>query len=849
MPSEIATTTHNYNYINKSRSKTKKRTMGGFRRPWNSTSMSSTTRTSNTITGKSTTKSPSSKPLLSSPAESSSSSSSSDNGNGGAGRLQMMTAMIIPPSPLAGNSNHRRVHPAATAGNSHSYTAKKDCLPSPLQTEEEEEEQPAAVTPVSSASSSNSFSDYHSPTTSSSGAPAPLLSATPKNKNTETQSHDTEQKDTEQKDTGTVTPTADKQQQEQDLSTTPKSQSTTASRTTTTSTSTSCSKALEFSAKACDCLAEQDWIAALHFYQQALDIYEAAAQQPLSIVDACNAASTLHNMAAVYRVLKDHPEESLSNYHDAEQLYRECYQRILLDTTNNAKSISTLSEEQLEEHEDTVCLPSLVAETLQHRATIYETSSVWDTVAALECHEACIEWLLQCQPKPNNNIQVTCLEDIYFLRTCTRDNHMELLTNSYKALAKLYRNTDSPQDGLQALLAWKQVVEEYLQQQKDNNNNNNKWHKNLVECYKMLSEYYLAQKDTTNAMKTLQSALDMQLQMQRHNKHKKSNSKSKRKEAGPAADAVLSPELMQQMNALGQAQEESGEYEEALQCYEKILLLTSQYLGEDHWEVAETLVKIGRVMEQQGNLAGGLDLYQAAHTIYQAAIKKDSGGENNTSHIVLEVDDDYDYEQALNTRAATESVVRIANVLMSQKRWQEAVDFLRELPQAKEWLAWLDDCNKEEDANTIASIKSKKGHVVQNNNKSNDGAAPAKPSVDQAIVFRELGRAYLGMGSLAKAKQCLLESARRLEGTDHEEDVFELLMHVEFCQKEEEKESRGRRRRSRSRSVSRARSRSRHSRSNSAGSSSEETARVVAAVLSPPSSGTVSSNAQDKMKR
>jgi tetratricopeptide (TPR) repeat protein len=339
----------------------------------------------------------------------------------------------------------------------------------------------------------------------------------------------------------------------------------------------------------------------------------------------------------------------------------------------------------------------------------------------------------------------------------------------------------------------------------------------------MLSEYYFSQQEMTQAMKALHRALDLQLEGSKNSSGTVNRTSSK-----DAAESVLSPQVLEQMNSMGMAQEQQGDYDQALMCYEKILLLTSRYLGDDHWEVAETLVKIGRVMEHQGNLAGGLDLYHAAHTIYQAAIKKATP------------DNDEEDEEAMNTRAATESVVRIANVLMSQKRWQEAVQFLRELPQAKQWLSWLGETDDESCTTDDSKSLDRSKRQAQ--------AAP-QPSVDQAIVFRELGRAYMGMGSLAKAKQCLLESARRLEGTDHEEDVFELLMHVEFCQKQGDTTARGngRRRRSRSRSVSvsRTRSRSRHSRNNSNGSNSlEETARVVAAVLSS-STATVSSSGKD----
>jgi tetratricopeptide (TPR) repeat protein len=78
--------------------------------------------------------------------------------------------------------------------------------------------------------------------------------------------------------------------------------------------------ALDFSARACDCLQEGNLTGALLWYQRALVLYQQA--QPLGVVDTCNAAATLHNMGAVYKALKD-AEQALTCYYDAEQLNRE----------------------------------------------------------------------------------------------------------------------------------------------------------------------------------------------------------------------------------------------------------------------------------------------------------------------------------------------------------------------------------------------------------------------------------------------------------------------------------------------------------------------------------------------
>jgi tetratricopeptide (TPR) repeat protein len=682
--------------------------------------------------------------------------------------------------------------------------------------------------------------------------------------------------------------------------------------------------ALEYSAKACECLQEEDLSAALKCYQRALLVYQQA-QAPLGIVDTCNAAATLHNMGAVYNALEqssiendddddasatNYAEEALQCYHDAEQLYRECQERLKLasspeEHSSTPQQLLVTQEMAWEDLVDveTVCLTALIAETLHHRAAIYSSSQViWDDLACLECHEACLEILLPSDNAENDHnqgataaaaaasskvVRVTCIDDVYFQHDCPPAVRMEWLIESYEELSKLYRNSDTPQDSLVVLQAWQSLAEEQLQQHRQQhsigddsnkdaasvaNDDVDKWRKSLAECWKQLSEYYFSQEEMSLAADALHNAMDLQLQMNSAHNHSNNTAEYAANSrdsavAVPSLDTTTNTtseadseglQLLHQMNSMGLLQEERGNYDEALACYEKVLLLTSRNLGEDHWEVAETLVKIGRVMEQQGNVAGGLDLYHAAHTIYQAAVKNSySAVQNNDGDCRQPQSAETEEEAELSTtRAATESVVRIANVLMSQKRWQEAVDFLTELPQAKEWLSWLGGRESStvgaEDKTSLATTS------VTPASPKPSTTTEAPPSVDQAIVFRELGRAYMGMGSLTKAKQCLLESARRLEGTDYEEDVFELLMHVEFRQKQGQKaaqasaNSRRRHRRSRSGSRSRrARSQSsRRSRGNSSTGerstslSEEEKTRItkaaVAAVLSPSASASAS---------
>ena len=432
--------------------------------------------------------------------------------------------------------------------------------------------------------------------------------------------------------------------------------------------------ALEYSAQACACLEDDDLRGALSWYQRALVVYQTAETETttttthnnnnsndddeeiefgLSIVDTCNAAATLHNMGAVYTALNQ-ADAALQSYYDAEQLYRQCQERLesVLDhyylslhpdehaddkknlhNNNNNKdlkdglmvmTVDAKSASVQLASKETVCLQSLIAETLHHRATIYE-SSVWDSVSALECHEACVELLNDKSSRTtstatangdassNNNpirknssdiekssidgngkddnknktetARVICFDDVYFQHDCWAEDRLQWLTDSYQALAKMYRASDTPRDGLEAILSW----QEFLQQHWDSSSTmgtaqdeKEKWSLSLAESYKQLSEYYFEQNEMSDGVDALHKAMELQLQIEQQKTKgtlAAGTKKQQQLEAPPSprssrsldAAAVLSHDLLQQINSIGVDQEETGNYDQALACYDCLL--------------------------------------------------------------------------------------------------------------------------------------------------------------------------------------------------------------------------------------------------------------------------------------
>jgi tetratricopeptide (TPR) repeat protein len=172
--------------------------------------------------------------------------------------------------------------------------------------------------------------------------------------------------------------------------------------------------------------------------------------------------------------------------------------------------------------------------------------------------------------------------------------------------------------------------------------------------------------------------------------------------------------------------EQEGEYDQALACYERVLLARSHYLGQHHIDVAKSLIHAGRVMELQGNTEGSLDLYRVAHAIYSGKVTSD--------------------EFKVGHRDA-ETIMELVPNWMEQGRYEEAVAFLTKCLEVADDFG--DDHN-------------------QNDKKC-------------AHIHLALGRAYLGLRDYTAATVCLVEAAKN---DGDEEEIYVLLQRVEFLQRQ-----------------------------------------------------------------
>jgi len=109
--------------------------------------------------------------------------------------------------------------------------------------------------------------------------------------------------------------------------------------------------------------------------------------------------------------------------------------------------------------------------------------------------------------------------------------------------------------------------------------------------------------------------------------------------------------------------EESVRLDYAINCYGKALLTRNHFWGDQHIDVAKSLVNVGCVLELQGNTEGSLDLYRAAQTIYAAQV--------TAKEFVVNSDE-------------VQIVLQLIPSLFEQERYEEAVAYLNKCLEAED---------------------------------------------------------------------------------------------------------------------------------------------------------------------
>jgi tetratricopeptide (TPR) repeat protein len=320
--------------------------------------------------------------------------------------------------------------------------------------------------------------------------------------------------------------------------------------------------ALEHSAAASKYLHQEDYDGAMRSYRQALHLYE----QEDSSVGQCNAAATLHNMALLHKRCQRYTM-AVRCFEEAEDIYRSVYSRIV---------------PKVGEVEEGVCLEYLLIETLHNRAFLHSKYQ-GDVSRAIACNELAVETLLKeddeqlssVQPIPDNE------KDVVFIKIKDAER-IKLLVESLKNLCVLYSQRGEVEGALGAF-------EEALEFCRSEQVSDEEISKSMATVYIHLAFVYFEQEEFAEALENLQQAMNVWILRKEHPSH---------------------PEVFATINNMGLAHERMGNLDKALECYEDLLHVRSQFFGEDQVEVADSLSTVAKVLERQGNTEGALDLYQ-----------------------------------------------------------------------------------------------------------------------------------------------------------------------------------------------------------------------------------------------
>ena len=260
--------------------------------------------------------------------------------------------------------------------------------------------------------------------------------------------------------------------------------------------------------------------------------------------------------------------------------------------------------------------------------------------------------------------------------------------------------------------------------------------------------------------------------------------------------SALDLEALGILEKLALANEQVGYWDKALNCYERVLLMQSQHFGPQNERVADTLVRLGRVMTFQGNPEGGLDLYLAAYHIYaknrllasETLEQQTELLDINEQTLAVVPEDGSVTEEVLKLNLVSKHGRRLGSGAGSQGG-DNSINSTRKKIMPLELIQMISrglvQLGREPEAIQflIACLDRERRYRILADAKDDDEIEMEERDCHEANVYRELGLTYMELKLYGKASECLVESARLLEGTSNEEQVFGLLQRVEFLQR------------------------------------------------------------------
>eukprot|EP00978_Attheya_sp_CCMP212_P023198 scaffold70477_cov61-Attheya_sp.AAC.2 len=352
-----------------------------------------------------------------------------------------------------------------------------------------------------------------------------------------------------------------------------------------------------------------------------------------SIVDRCNAATTLHNMAVLHKRC-GRVDDAIACDEEALGLYRLCLQtaKCLVSPNNRSPPPQTNNNcaagaaKRVE-----IPLEFQLIQTLQFLAVLYSKYKQ-NMEGTIRCHEEIASLLLldddqennshddntDDDPNTNNNsIQrhVICVsrhpldgtESAVVIR-------MDDTTRAFAAsqslhmLGKLYQAQGD--DDHDVLGAYHEALDLLQSIQTTTNNNNNKRttststnlnkdpiEKEMAMTHKNLGYFHMKRKELDLALDAFSKAHKSVLAYQNMD--------------------GTHPDVIAALHNLGICHERRGELDKAMQCYERVYMVRTRTLGENHVDVADAMNNMSNILQRKGDLDAAMELYEAALLIYK----------------------------------------------------------------------------------------------------------------------------------------------------------------------------------------------------------------------------------------
>jgi len=358
---------------------------------------------------------------------------------------------------------------------------------------------------------------------------------------------------------------------------------------------------IELMDRAKNILSSQRRMEALHLFSQATRYFGAvvaAVQQagPLNRSSALDVVALLYAARCLSHTssIVTKPHESIQLLYKVTRLLDRARERVEL--LREIETVATVPKTTTANNKDTteVCLDTMTLETLQFQANVL-LHKLNDHRQALSCYEEIIRQLLyleETQSWENEDDEwgrSVLLHNIHFV-PMSQKKHTELLCESLSLFIECFEKYFL-EDALYSFDAFEDALKVLRERLEENFCCDDELVDMVASSYKRLSEIYLFRHDDDRAAWALQDFAVVKLL----------------RSGEPCSDAV------DVLNALGEMQEEQGNFSEALECYELTLLALCRYYLKSGKKVAKALVNVARAKEMRdGESTESLEYWRAS---------------------------------------------------------------------------------------------------------------------------------------------------------------------------------------------------------------------------------------------